>query len=300
MHRLHYKKLKALGLPQTPSQVAVAMTRLLTYQDHSIADLCRVVQSDPEIARYILKFVNGTSLNQRRSIVYLPMALMCLDTFQMRDLVLGLSIFQTYKNARSDYLDVNLFWSRSLATAMINHELATCAKTDEVESFTVGLLGGIGEFLMSALYSSEYAALLTHAKAINLSLLENDRFGFDRHELTEHFLNEWGLSKGIVYAVCNQENPDIVDFSLGLHCQHLALSLKFSRRLAQTFFMDNDECRLLQPDVVKFAACLGISSEQLIRLLERANERWHEWGHLLEIQTHYLPPFDGLLRGVSS
>ena len=295
MHRLRYKKLKALGLSRPPSQIAVAMTRLLTYQDHSVADLCHIVQSDPEMADYVLKFVNSTSLNHRRPIAYLPMAMMCLDTFQVRGLVLGLSLFQTYKNARNNYLDANLFWSRSLATAMINYELAAHAKIDAIEGFAAGLLAGMGELLMVILYSKEYAALSAHAKDSNLSLLEYDRFGFDRNELSEHFLNEWGLSKGIVYAVCNQDNPDIVDFSVGLPCQHLALSLNFSRSLAQTFFMNNDERRILLPDVVKFAARLGISSEQLIQLIEHAIEGWHEWGRLLEIQSHYLPSFDAVL-----
>lgn len=295
MDTRRYEELKATGKLPSPSGVALAIVKLLQRDDYHIEELSHLVQSDPAIAGRILKFANTAlqgTLTHSRPIVSLSKAVFALGAFRVRDLVLGFSVLHSHQNVSCGNFDLQLFWSRSLATAIANQALAPHAKIAPEENFTVGLLSGIGELAMAALFQEEYTDLQAQENTLEQ---EQQLFDTDHRELTATLLTEWGLPEVLVRVAYFHERPETAEFSDGSRYQLLTLSLHFSRRLADICLADEQQRWSKLMELVTLAARLGIGPDELTTLADQVVTEWQEWGKALQIETHQLPPFADLL-----
>ena len=291
-----YEELKASGRLPSPGGVALSIIKLLQQDDYRIEDVSHLVQSDPAIAGCILKFANGVALRQGRPIVSLPKAVFALGAFRVRDLVLGFSLLQSGSGASCGTFDLDRFWSRSLATAIANQELAFYVQIASEENFTLGLLSGVGELSMAALFPDAYGEIAARAADLDeLVSLEREFFDIDHREICAALLAEWGLPEVLVSAAFFHEELDAAGFSEGLRTQLLTLSLHFARKLAEICLASEQMRWGMLSSLVTVGARLGIGSDDLTRLADRIVASWQEWGHTLKIQTRSLPPFSEIL-----
>ena len=80
-----YDSLKATGKLPSPKGVALAIINLLQRDDFHVADLVRLVQSDPAIAGRLLQISNAAIFARPRPIVSLQRAIVALGAFRVRD-----------------------------------------------------------------------------------------------------------------------------------------------------------------------------------------------------------------------
>lgn len=291
-----YAELKATGQLPSPRGVATAIMHLLQRDDFPIADLVRLVQSDPAIAGRLLKFANSAAFGHGRPVVSLHRAIIALGTYHVRDLVLGFSLLQDNRDGLCPEFDYNDFWSGSLATAIACQELAAFAQIAAEENFTLGLLSRIGELGLATLFPQAYGRLLTQAvPAPEMLPRESTLFGFDHRQLGASMLTEWGLPELLIKANYHHEAPEAADFADGSRQQVLTLSLNFARALATVCVAAEDERWGLLPGLVTRSARLGISPETLSTLVDRIVQHWREWGATLKVRTRDMPPFADLL-----
>lgn len=296
MDNQQYEELKASGRLPSPSGVALAIIELLRQDDYRIDEVTHLVQSDPAIAGCILKFANIPAFNHGRSFVSLDKAVFALGAFRVRDLVLGFSLIQSSSNVSCGDFDLDQFWSRSLAAAIANQQLAGYVKIAAEENFTLGLLSGVGELSMATLFPDSYAGLVDQASSVGeLLSMERGHFDIDHRELCAAILTEWGLPEVFVRVVYFHEQMEMVEFMEGSRFQLLTLSLHFARRLAELCLAKEHQRWEMLSKLVTVGARLGIGSDDLSQLADRIVSAWREWGETLKIRTRNLPPFAEML-----
>lgn len=294
---VRYDLLKATGKLPSPKGVALAIVKLLQRDDFHIADLVRLVQTDPAIAGRLLQVSNAAIFARPRPIVSLQRAIVALGAFRVRDMVIGLSIMANNARGHCAAFDYGAFWGHSLATAIACQELARCAQMAAEEIFTIGLLARIGELALATLHPDDYSTILLAARqgTGTLRQLELDAFDMDHRQLGATMLAEWGLPDWLIQAAYAHEDPDAAGFADGSRLQTLALSLNFASALGQVCMADTEARWHLLPALLTRAARLGISGEALNQMVDRIVARWRDWGAILHVRTQDLPPFADIL-----
>ena len=187
-----YIKLAATRKLPTPQGLALSITKLLRQDDYRIEDLVRLVQSDPALAGELLKFSNAASYGNSRTIVSLPKAVITLGTRQVGVLVLALSVLHSNRVGLCIEFDYEQYWSRALAIAISAQALASYAKINNEENFTAGLLSGVGELALAAIFPERYGEIIAFPEnSVQKQLaLEREAFATDHRELTASMLLE--------------------------------------------------------------------------------------------------------------
>ena len=291
-----YQQFKASGQLPSPSGAALAVMSLLQRDDYQIEDLVRLVKSDPAIAGQLLKISNASIYGHARPIVSLAKAVTTLGATRVGVLVLGLSILQSHSRARCPQFDYPLFWSRALATAISAQALAPYAKLAGEENFTAGLLCNIGELALASIFPDRYGEIIAAAGSVSQRIaLEQRTFDTDRRELGATMLREWRLPEVLIAGVFYSETPDEAEFSEGSRSFLVTQSLHVSLALADICVAKETERWEMVPNLFVKAARLGIDREELTSLADKIFTGWREWGEMLKIQTHDIPPFGQLL-----
>lgn len=294
-----YRSLKATGKLPSPKGVAFSIIKLLQRDDFRVAELVQLVQSDPAIAGRLLKCSNAAAFARTRPIVSLQRAIVALGAFQVRDLVIGLSVMHDHRSGQCSAFDYAAFWGHSLATGIACQELAHSAQISSEEIFTIGLLARVGELAIASLYPEVYRDVLLALPQMHtqedLAVLERKSFEMDHNQLGATMLAEWGLPEMLIQAAYHHERPDLAGLRDGSRAQTLTQSLNLASSLAAMCMADEEARWRLLPDLLTRAARLGISGDALNAIVDRMVKRWRDWGTMLQVRTQELPPFSEVL-----
>lgn len=291
-----YEQFKTSG--QLPSQkgVALGIMSLLQRDYYEFDDLVQLIQSDPVISGQLLKICNSAVYGRSRPVVSLARAIVALGASRVGVLVLGLSLLQSYRSGKCPRFDYQRFWSRALATAISAQALATYAKVAGEENFTAGLLCNIGELALASIFPERYGEIIAASSSVAERIaLEQKTFDTDHRELAATMLREWRLPDVLVAGVYHSEIPDEAGFADGSRSFIVTHSLHISLALADICVAKEAERWKMVPNLFVKAARLGIGSEVLTSLADSIFSGWREWGKMLEVQTHEIPPFANLL-----
>ena len=289
-----FKELKATGQLPSPKGVALALLNLMQQDDVTIHEIARIVQTDPALSGRLIKFSNSLHFNKHRPIASVPEAVMVIGLPMVRQLVLGFSVLSHHRNGKCNAFNYQEFWSCSLATAIAHQALSAEAKTASEETFTCGLLSGIGRLTLATLFPDKYAKILSTAAAAlpdELLRLEQEQFDTDHNELSAALLKEWGFPAILIETVYYQEHPEKGDIQAGSRVYTLVHSLNLSRSLANLCITDESTRRALLPGLYVLGARLGIDAEALMTLSDHVVNEWQQWGNILDVPTQELPPF---------
>ncbi len=289
-----FKELKATGQLPSPKGVALVLLNLMQQDDVTVLDIAHVVQTDPALSGRLIKFSNSPHFNTRRPIASVPGAVMLIGLPMVRQLVLGFSVLSNHRNGKCNAFNYQEFWSSSLATAIANQALSAHVKTSGEETFTCGLLSGIGRLALATLFPDKYAKVLNTvagAPPDELIRLEQEQFDTDHNELTAALLKEWGFPVILIETVYHHEHPEKGDFQAGSRAYTLVHSLHLSRNLANLCIADEISRRALLPGLYVLGARLGIDAEALMTLSDLVVSEWQQWGKILDVPTREMPPF---------
>lgn len=290
--RERFEEFKATGKLPSPKGIAFAVIDLTQREDVNLDEITRLIQTDPAISGRLLKFANSAHRGGR-PIVSISRAVVLLGIFRVRQLALGFSLLNDHLSGACRGFDYQAFWSRSLATAIANQEVARYAQSAPEEGFTCGLLSGVGRLALATLFPEDYAEVLDIAREMPpevLAKLECDRFEMDHRDLTAALLADWGLPGIFVEAVYHHENAAEAEFPVGSRAHVLTEALHFSATLAQACVADEPTRWHLLPEVCHLGAQLGLERESVAEVFDQVVKEWQEWGRMLQLPTRNLPP----------
>ncbi len=305
-----FEQIKASADLPSPKGVALAIIQMAHRGDASVADLTRLVKTDPAFVGRLLKAANGINEAGRRPVASVPDALLTLGMPTVSGLALGFSLVSGQGQGACGNFDYGRFWSESLACAIameaINHRLR--AVTSE-EAFCLGLVARIGELALATLFPDEYSALIAEFRegsSLRLVDLEQREFVMDHCELSAAMLADWGLPKVFFEPVAYQENVEAASFPTGSRAESLTRSLALARQMAHVCLCPEADRAGLMPHLFDLGQGLDFSPEDVALLGEAVAERWVPWCKTLELRarnvtsledirgTYNAPPADGL------
>src|SRR4051812_23495766 len=149
----HFEQLKATGDLPSPKGVALAIMRLTAQADVSMAELARIIRTDPAFVGRLIRAANGVIGYGRRPIASVQDALTVLGMPAVRTMALGFSLLTNYKSGACASFDYARYWSSSLVAAVAAQ--AVCLRTRVAapdETYCLGLLARVGELALATLY----------------------------------------------------------------------------------------------------------------------------------------------------
>lgn len=284
------QQLRATGDLPSPKGAALAIIRLTRKDDLSLAELARVIKTDPAFVGRLVKAANGAALQPGRPIVSVQDALMVVGLPAVRNMALGFSLLSNYRNGRCEHFDYDRYWSGALLMAIACQMLSKrlqCASPDEM--FCLGLLARIGELAMATLFPTEYSELLVEARASDadgLVVLERERFAMTHRELSAAMLGDWGMPRVFQEVAFHFEAPSAAPFAPGSRDGAILKVTHLAAEIAQICLADPMARPVLMDDLQRAAAELELDADSLDALIIEVTNAWIEWGKLLQVATH--------------
>jgi two-component system, cell cycle response regulator len=284
--RARFETLKASGMLPSPQGVALAVLELTQKHDASIQTLTHLVQTDPAMSGRILRYANAVHGGSLRHIASLPHAIVFLGLFRVRQIALGFSLIDHYRSGACASFDYLGYWTSSLATGITAQQVSVQAQCPPDESFTCGLLSGIGRLALATVFPNEYDALLrANLSALDLREAEIRDFGLDHVALSAELLQDWGLPEIFYQAVRYHEVPADAPFAAGSRAQMLTAALHFAAKVGDLLNLDATQRWEKVPSLFHAAAQIGLEDHQVPPLVEQVVHQWQGWGRELHLPT---------------
>ena len=292
------QELRSMGDLPSPKGAALAVMRLTRKEDASMAELARVVQTDPALVGRLIKAANSSQAGAHRPVAAVQDALLMLGIPTVRYLALSFSLLSNHRSGKCLHFDYRRFWSYSLACAVAAQAVAGQIRAaPPEEAFCVGLLSRIGELSLATVFPAEYDRLLEQhrdTRTDRLADLEQTAFAMTHVELTAAMLQDWGLPAMFVEPVFVHETPEAANFSPDSRLYRLTWTLTLARQIADICLAADSERRALMSKLLLIGSRLSIDGETLHGLCDRVVRDWRDWAQQLSIDAGEVPPFEDL------
>lgn len=291
-----FEQLKASGNLPSPKGVGLAVLRLTQRDNASVAELARIVKSDPAFAGRLIKAANSVNASPGRPVVSVQDAVLVLGMPAVRNFALGLSLLSQYHAGACRNFDYARFWSSSLAFGLAFQALAMRTRAIAAEeAFSVGLLAQVGELALSTLFPTEYSEILANSantEVHHLLRAEQRAFGMNHCQLAMALLADWGIPRVFIDPVGQHETADDARHAEGTRPYMLVHSLALARHVARICVAAEAERGGLMAKLFVLGSRVGIDAQALNVLCDGVVRDWLEWGDLLNVVASPLPPFE--------
>ena len=206
------KRIESIGQLPTFPETATEVVKLVNNSSVSMREISNVIGQDPSLAAKVLKFVNSAFYGLHQSISSLQLALVMLGIREIRNIVIGLSVFKTFENVNhSKLFDKKLFWRHSVSTGQIARTISTKLSIPmEGEEFTAGLLHDMGKIAFDQFLTDEFASAWKKSNEENIPLHQAEKMevGVDHAEVGAWMAEKWNLPSNLVEAIRFHHEPE--------------------------------------------------------------------------------------------
>jgi diguanylate cyclase (GGDEF)-like protein len=183
------------SLPTLPA-VAVQLLNLVGQPGVSVSQLAKIIKQDPALSAKVLRVVNSPLYSLRRRVMNLNHAISLLGLHAVETIALSFTLAETIRNSKTKGFDRDLFWKRSVLSAVAAQELGGHFRIPGSESLFIGaLLQDIGMLALSEVFPDAYSRLAgdagdNHERLISL---EVQVFGGDHAEVGDWLVETWNF-----------------------------------------------------------------------------------------------------------
>lgn len=294
-------QLKISALLPSPKGVALALLEICRREDVPIAEIIKLVQTDPVLSGRLIQRAN-TANHAGRAVTSVAEAVSRIGLSTVRQLSLGFSLVDQYQKNSCKEFDYQKFWSHSLLMAIALQELG---KTTQVsapdELFVCGLMARIGSLALATIYPDKYSDLIAkQTPDISLIELEQQHLGTNQNELTAAMLINFGIPKIFVESIYYHDIPDKSDFSEGSRPYRIVHLLYLGKQVADFGLADESERNKRISELILLGGKIGLDAESFGALIDQIVQEWQSWGKMLKISaTEHLPPFHKMINAAA-
>jgi len=183
-------------LPAMPATVAEVM-RVTEDPAATVQQISECIEHDPGLVAKILTVSNSPFFGMRQHVATLKLALVVLGVREVRNIVLGISVFEAFGETGASPAWLRDLWDHSvLVGALSKHLGAALALGLQGEDFVAGLLHDIGKVVLYKEFGPKYHAILEASgsgHSAELCAQERDKLGFDHADAAAALAAHWGL-----------------------------------------------------------------------------------------------------------
>ena len=220
---------KADNLPTLPG-VAIKLLEVVQDQNSDIAEIVKILSTDPPLSAKVLKIVNSSFYSLPAKITSINHAVRMLGMNSVKNLALSFSVINRFSSLGLKNFDYTNFWKDSLIGAISAKLLGEkILQPYSNDIFFLGLLQNIGILTLSHCMPEEFDRALEAYKKNGLHLYqaESQILGFNHMEVGEFLTKSWGLPDTFYAPIGYHHNPEKIDSSRSdIHilakCVHLS------------------------------------------------------------------------------
>lgn len=204
---------RVLALPTLPTVVS-KMLQMIDSRKSSAETLARLISTDQALTAKLLKLANSAYYGYAREISTINMAVVVLGFNTVKELVLGLTVFDVFKDkgdSGATGFDAVKFWEHSAACGVAARTIAKSAAPRYAgEVFVAGLLHDMGKMILNQYFENELAQisqLVASGEAQTLEDAEEHVLGVSHGTVGAWLAEKWNLPYMICDAVRNHHRP---------------------------------------------------------------------------------------------
>jgi HD-like signal output (HDOD) protein len=283
---------KDFKLPSPPA-IAIQILDAVKDEHATSRSLSRIISKDPALTARILKFANSPIYAASSKIDSIDRAITVLGTETLKNIALSFAIANTSESIKSNGFDLNLFWRRSLTSAVGTNLLAEMMRMDKGNTFINGLLKDIGMLYMHVAKPEDYLNVFKEKLGSNISLVEAERaiFGFDHQEIGASILEHWSFPDQIHHPI--RYHHHFADAPIGVRDASLLLS--FADKVSSAYHGCNTVERIKEIHRA-FHHHKTIVDEDITAFIDRVGEQSVNILASFEIDPGNMKPYSQLLQ----
>jgi HD-like signal output (HDOD) protein len=294
---LNFSELKRSGTLPSPSGVGLAVMRLCQGDDLSFDELSRVIRGDPVLAGHLIRTGNLMRPLNARPLASVNIDLLLLVGIeQVRQMAMGFSLVQSYREGSCSAFDYAGFWSGAVGMASLTQALGSRVKLAPIaELFTCGLLCNIGQLGLVSVRPASYLKLLEKyggRPVTELAAAERDAFGIDHAGLSAAMMEDWRMPQVFCQAIAHHENPAAGNMVAGSRPQNLCRLFGLVAQIAATCLADPARRQTAWHSLTMQAEGLGIGAGALEDAILSAVVEWRNWLRILQVAPECLPAWE--------
>ena len=282
---------KDIRFPSLPA-VATRILNVVRRDDTALTELSKIIAVDPALSAKLLKVANSSLFGCPTEITSIQRAIAILGTNTIKSIALSFVLAEHLNQGCADF-DIELFWRRSVTTAVAAELLSTTLGQRDEDLFLMALLQDLG--LLAGLLSKgrEYCALL-HLEPdspFDLPRLEQEQFGFDHQQIGYALLSSWNLPESIAVPILYHHHPEKAPDRYRQVVEIMAVA----GRLANIYngVERAGNARVLQDElVIKF----NCEKQEALQLLDAVAEKSCEIFSFFDLDPGDIKPYSQLLQ----
>lgn len=286
----------------SPKGVALAVTELCNRDDVTLLAVVDVLKTDPALTGRLLKMANAAA-QAARPVVALQDAVARLGLAAVKQVALGFSLMDQYRQGACPGFDYLEFWSHSLLAGVVMRHCGLHIRVGAPdELFALGLLARIGQLALASVLPEEYGRVLAAHRADQargLAAVEEELLQINHNQVTAVLLEDWGLPAALITPVLDHESPEHSDLPIGSRGGQLVQLLSLAEHLADLGQAPEAERHRHIPDILLAGGKVGLSAEVMAEIVDNAFSDWRDWGTLLHVPSSVVPPFDVLSQAAA-
>nr|WP_296748864.1 HDOD domain-containing protein [Thioalkalivibrio sp.] len=295
-------ELRDSGQLPSPKGVAFAVVEVCRREDATMDAVANVVQTDPALAGRLLRLANSAA-RAGRAVASVREAIVRLGLGTVRQVSLGFSLVDQYRDGPCEAFNYEDFWSRSLLMALAARELGDLSRAASPDDlFACGLLAGIGSLALATVYPAEYSEVLrrAHREGGSLAALERQALQIDHNECTAELLRDYGIPRALAEPVYYHERPEASGFVEGSRPHRIVHLFFLASRIANLGLASDGGRGESISELMLLGGRIGLDADDLGALVDRIVKEWHEWSEMLQVPVRFIHPFAKLSRAAAS
>jgi HD-like signal output (HDOD) protein len=202
--------LAEINPPPLP-QVFLSLRRAVDDPMSTMADVARVVSTDPSLTTYVLRLANSALYGRQVKVETVERAVGCIGLSEIETMALGAVMGQVFKDPpRPELLSMAEFWRHAVSVGLLAGALAERVEAGGKDRFfAAGLVHDMGRLLLAIAEPDLAALALARAGETGDSLDAAERgiLGFDHAVLAGRVCWKWQLPDSLGEAVAWHHDP---------------------------------------------------------------------------------------------
>jgi diguanylate cyclase (GGDEF)-like protein len=209
--KIHQLIQSQINLPSPPA-IAAQILNTVQNEDSSLADLKKIISADPALTGKMLHIANSTFYSLPNKVTNITRAMSILGTNVIKNIALSFVIAEDLKGQQTSYFDFDLFWRRSVTTAVAAELIKNLTAISNDDIFVTALLQNLGILILALNKKQEYFHLLETCQmgddAACLIKAEQEKYQFDHQQLGHTLTHSWELPQSISEPIRYHREPE--------------------------------------------------------------------------------------------
>lgn len=207
------KTLKVLdGIHNLPTvaNVMLETTKLLEDSSTSTSTLSRIIGRDQGLSTKLLAIANSPIYGIPRKVSTIDFAILVLGYQEIKNIIIGLSIMETFKNMNDGVLDYKDLWLHSFLVGSLARRIALdMGYKISGEAFIAGLLHELAVSAIHKYFHSSFMKILDLSKSGEYKFIdaEEEILGLTHQEIGNNLVEKWNLPANLCNTVLYHHCP---------------------------------------------------------------------------------------------